>query len=63
MTPEEVDAKVIRTLADVAGIRVPEEDIEPLIGSFKNHLTGMAILDGLDLDEQDPIAVFDPTWP
>jgi hypothetical protein len=62
MKPEQVDANVIRTLADVAGIVIPDEDMEPLIGAFKNHLTGMAALDELELEEHDPITVFDPRW-
>jgi hypothetical protein len=63
MKPDQVDEKVIRTLASVAGIEIPDEDVQPLIGAFKNHLAGMEALDGLDLDEHDPIVVFDPTWP
>ncbi len=62
MNPEKVDASVIRTLAEVAGIEIPDEDMEPLIGAFKNHLAGMKVLDELDLGENDPITVFDPTW-
>jgi hypothetical protein len=62
MKPEKVDATVIRTLADVAGIVIPDEDMEPLIGAFKNHLVGMEALDALDLEEHDPITVFDPRW-
>jgi hypothetical protein len=62
MKPDEVDAGLIRTLAHVAGIRVPEEDLEPLVAAYKNHVAGMAALDALDLEEQDPIVVFDPRW-
>jgi Asp-tRNA(Asn)/Glu-tRNA(Gln) amidotransferase C subunit len=62
MKPERVDAKVIRTLADVAGIDIPDEDMEPLIAAFKNHMAGMEALEGLDLEEHDPITVFDPRW-
>ena len=63
MKPEEVDANVIRTLGKVAGIEIPDEDIEPLIGAYRNHLAGMAVLDQLELDEHDPIVTFDATWP
>ena len=63
MRPEKVDASVIRTLAEVAGIEIRDEDIEPLIGAFRNHLAGMKVLDDLDLGESDPITVLDPTWP
>ena len=62
MKPEEVDADVVRTLARVAGISVPDEDVEPLVGALRNHLRGMEVLDGLDLEEYDPIVTFDPRW-
>jgi hypothetical protein len=62
MKPKDVDAGVIRTLADVAGISIPDEDIEPLIGAFRNHLASMDALDALDIDESDPIVTFDPRW-
>ena len=62
MKSEDVDADVVRTLAGVAGIKLPEEDVEPLVGALRNHLKGMEVLDGLDLDESDPIVTFDPRW-
>ncbi len=63
MKPKDVTAGVIRTLADVAGIAIPDEDLEPLIGAFRNHLASMEALDALDIDESDPIVTFDPRWP
>lgn len=62
MKAEEVDADVVRTLAGVAGISLPEEDVEPLVGALRNHLKGMEVLDQLDLEESDPIVTFDPRW-
>jgi hypothetical protein len=62
MKSEEVDADVIRTLAGVAGITIPDEDIQPLIGALRNHLAGMKALEDLDIDEADPIVTFDPRW-
>ena len=62
MKAEDVDADVVRTLARVAGISLPEEDVEPLVGALRNHLKGMEVLDGLDLEESDPIVTFDPRW-
>jgi len=62
MRPEDVDANTIRMLAEVAGIKLPEEDVQPLIGAFRNHLKGMEALDRLDLEEFDPIVTFDPRW-
>jgi Asp-tRNA(Asn)/Glu-tRNA(Gln) amidotransferase C subunit len=63
MRPEEVDAEVVGTLAAVAGISVPEEDVQPLVGALRNHMKGMEELDRLDLEEFDPIVDFDPRWP
>ncbi len=62
MRPEEVDAGVIRTLAAVAGISVPDEDVEPLVAAYRNHLAGMAALERLELDGHDPIVTLDPRW-
>lgn len=62
MKPSEVNADVVRTLAMVAGITIPEEDVKPLIGALRNHLAGMEALEALAIDEADPIVTFDPTW-
>lgn len=62
MKDGEIDADVVRTLARVAGIDVPEEDVEPLVGALRNHLAGMKALEDLDLDEADPIVTFDARW-
>ena len=62
MKDVDVDADVVRTLARVAGINIPEEDVEPLVGALRNHLAGMKALDELDVDEADPIVTFDPRW-
>ena len=62
MNERDVDADVVRTLARVAGINLPDEDVEPLVGALRNHLAGMKALDELDVDEADPIVTFDPRW-
>ena len=62
MSPDEVDADTVQTLARVAGIDLPHEDVEPLVGALKNHLAGMKVLEDLDIDEADPIVTFDPRW-
>jgi hypothetical protein len=62
MKPEEVDGELVRTLAKVAGITIPNEDVEPLVGALRNHLAGMEALEALDLEEFDPIVTFDPRW-
>jgi len=62
MNAKEVDPDVVRTLARVAGITIPDEDIQPLVGALRNHFAGMKALEDLDLDEADPIVTFDPRW-
>jgi Asp-tRNA(Asn)/Glu-tRNA(Gln) amidotransferase C subunit len=62
MNSKDVNADVVRTLASVAGITIPDEDVEPLIGALRNHLAGMKALEDLDVDEADPIVTFDPRW-
>lgn len=62
MSPEEVNPEVVRTLGRVAGITIPEEDIEPLVGALRNHMAGMKALEDLDIEESDPIVTFDPRW-
>ena len=60
--PEEVDAEVIRILARIAGITVPDEDVEALISALRNHLALVAALMEVDLGDADPIVTFDPRW-
>ena len=62
MKPEEVNRETVKTLAGVAGISIPEEDLDPLVGALRNHLEGMASLEDLDIDEADPIVTLDPRW-
>jgi len=62
MKESDIDADVVRTLARVAGIKVPEEDVEPLVGALRNHMAGMRALEELDIDEADPIVTFDARW-
>jgi Asp-tRNA(Asn)/Glu-tRNA(Gln) amidotransferase C subunit len=62
MKEKQVDAETVRTLARVAGIKLPDEDVEPLVGALRNHLAGMRALEDLDIDEADPIVTFDPRW-
>ena len=59
---ELVDADTVRTLAKVAGITLPEEDVEPLVGALRNHVASMKALEDLDIEDADPIVTFDPRW-
>ena len=60
--PIEVTVETVQLLARLAGLTIPAEDIEPLVGALRNHLASLAALDELDLTEVDPITTFDPRW-
>ena len=55
--------EAIRTLADVAGLNIPPEDLEPLAESLTSQLASMALLDRLELEHVHPAMQFDPRWP
>jgi hypothetical protein len=59
---EDVDAEVVRVLARVAGIELPDEDLEPLVGALRAHLARMKALELLDLGDAEPVLTFDPRW-
>jgi hypothetical protein len=46
----------------LAGLTIPAEDVEPLVGALRNHLASVATLDELDLTDVDPVTDFDPRW-
>ena len=62
MTNQEVDGHVVLTLAKVAGITIPDDDIEALVRAFRNYQAEMQALDSLDIDDFDPVVTFDPRW-
>jgi hypothetical protein len=62
MKSEDVDEHVVRALARIAGVVIPDEDLAPLIAALRSHLAGMEALEALDVDGYDPIVTFDPRW-
>jgi hypothetical protein len=62
VTAGEVTPEVVDVLAGVAGISVPEEDLELLSAVLANQLAGVRRLEELDLGDVEPIVSFDPRW-
>lgn len=56
------DAEHLSALAAVAGITVPEEDLDPLIAALRNNLEAAQQLAAVPLDDGEPILDFDPRW-
>ena len=60
---KQLSPEAIQTLADIAGLSIPTEDLEPLAESLTSQLASMALLDRLDLEHVHPAMQFDPRWP
>lgn len=57
LSPEDV-----RRLADLAGVSIPEEDLEHLASSLGAHAEAVAPLLEADLEDVPPALVLDPRW-
>jgi Asp-tRNA(Asn)/Glu-tRNA(Gln) amidotransferase C subunit len=57
-----LDPDVIRLLAKVAGIEVPDEDLVPLAAAFQQHLASIDTLPTMDITDVEPPLVFRVTW-
>jgi hypothetical protein len=57
-----ISAETVQMLAGVMGLTIPAEDLDALATSLTNQLASIALLDGLDLGEVDPLPAFDPRW-
>ena len=57
------DESTLRALADAAGIAIPAEDLDPLLAALRNNLEATRTLAAVPLDDEEPIAAFDPRWP
>jgi hypothetical protein len=52
----------IRALARVAGIEIPEEDLEPLTVALKQHLAAIELLPKMAMADVESPLVFQVTW-
>ena len=62
MTDVALTPELLEQLAELIGLKVPPEDIEPLLGAVANQLTGVRLLQSLDLSTVEPLVTFDPRW-
>ena len=58
----EITADVIRSIAELAGITVPDEDLAPLAAVMTNQVAMVALLRPMDFRDVPPIVSLDPRW-
>jgi Asp-tRNA(Asn)/Glu-tRNA(Gln) amidotransferase C subunit len=57
-----VNGELIKHVAVLAGLVVPDEDIDLLAGAVQNQIEAAEVLLVLELDDIEPIVSFDPRW-
>jgi hypothetical protein len=57
-----VTPELVRAIADLAGVVIPGEDMEPLVAMMTNQVAMAALLRPLDYGNVPPITVLDPRW-
>jgi hypothetical protein len=62
MGSETISPDTVRTLARVAGIDVPEEDLAPLVAALTTHLASLDALPTMDVTDVEPPLIFRATW-
>jgi len=57
-----IDPDTVRTLARVAGIEIPDEDVFPLAALLTQHLASIDELPTMDITDVEPPLIFRATW-
>jgi hypothetical protein len=52
----------VALLAEMAGLRLPDEDLPALAGALRAHLAFVEPLLRADLDDANPALTHDPRW-
>jgi hypothetical protein len=52
----------VLAMARAAGLRLPDEDVDPLLDDLHAYGRHFAAIDSIDLDGVDPALTFDPRW-
>lgn len=52
----------VRTLARIAGIELPEEDVAKLIAALRQHLSSIEALPTREIPDVEPPLLFRATW-
>jgi hypothetical protein len=53
---------LIRILAEIVDLPLPEDRLAKVVEAFKNFLTQQRELDKIDLTGIDPAMTYDPRW-
>jgi Asp-tRNA(Asn)/Glu-tRNA(Gln) amidotransferase C subunit len=59
---QEITGDTVRQLAKVAGITIPDEDMDSVVAALRVYRSAFKSLEALDLTEVDPVVVTDPRW-
>lgn len=59
---QEITPDTVRRLAEVAGITMPDEDVDSVVAALRAYRSAFKPVDALDLTEVDPVVVTDPRW-
>ena len=62
MSGQTIDTQNIKTLSLLAGLDIPEEDLQPLATAMQRHLASIAALEALDLTDIEPMLTFKAAW-
>jgi hypothetical protein len=58
----EVTPELVRSIAELAGITLPPQDMQALVRVMTNQIAMAATLRPLDFDDVPPITTLDPRW-
>jgi Asp-tRNA(Asn)/Glu-tRNA(Gln) amidotransferase C subunit len=57
-----ISSETVAILAQLVGLPIPLEDLDPLAASLRDQLASIEILDELDLTDVNPTVELDPRW-
>jgi Asp-tRNA(Asn)/Glu-tRNA(Gln) amidotransferase C subunit len=59
---EPITPEITRLVTRLAGVPLPEEDVELLTAALGSQLAAVSVLDELDLTDVNPAVEFDASW-
>ncbi len=60
--PSPIQTDDVARLAELAGLRFPDEDLEPLATALADHARFVASMLEVDASKLDSALTFDPRW-
>jgi hypothetical protein len=58
-----ISPETVEVLAALVGLVLPAEDLVPLAAALTDQLASYTLLEGLNLENINPVEGFDPRWP